>query len=76
MSAPRTTLHLSISSHATPLCEYLPPPEPGEDPDEDQLFWSLFPDEPRPVDGLITPTSAPGLGITLDEGLLDPVVKP
>jgi L-rhamnonate dehydratase len=64
-------LHLSISSHATPLSEYLPPPAEGEEPDEDQLFWILFPDEPRPVDGEITPSSRPGLGITLDETLLD-----
>ena len=63
-------LHLSISSLATPLCEYLPPPD-GGDPDEDQLYWSLFPDEPRPIDGSITPNDAPGLGITLDESLLD-----
>jgi L-rhamnonate dehydratase len=64
-------LHLSISSLATPLCEYLPPPPAGEEPDEDQLFWSLFPDEPRPVDGFITPSERPGLGITLDTTMLD-----
>jgi L-rhamnonate dehydratase len=64
-------LHLSIASLATPLCEYLPPPRDGEQPDEDQLFWSLFPDEPRPVDGWITPNDTPGLGITLDTRLLD-----
>jgi L-rhamnonate dehydratase len=64
-------LHLSISSLATPLCEFLPPPDVG-DPDEDQLYWSLFPDEPRPIDGSIAPSAAPGLGITLDEAMLDP----
>jgi L-rhamnonate dehydratase len=64
-------IHLSISSLATPLCEYLPPPAAGAEPDEDQLFWSLFPDEPRPVDGWIAPNDAPGLGITLDTSLLD-----
>jgi L-rhamnonate dehydratase len=64
-------IHLSISSLATPLCEFLPPPGPGEEPDEDQLFWSLFPDEPRPVDGFITPSARPGLGITLDTTVLD-----
>jgi L-rhamnonate dehydratase len=63
-------LHLSISSLATPLCEHLPPPDAG-DPDEDQLYWSLFPDEPRPIEGSITPNDGPGLGITLDETLLD-----
>lgn len=64
-------LHLSISSLATPLSEYLPPPAFGDEPDEDQLFWSLFPDEPRAADGWITPNDAPGLGITLDTRLLD-----
>ena len=63
-------LHLSVSSLATPLCEYLPPPESGV-PDEDQLFWSLFPDEPRAIDGYITPNDGPGLGVTLDESILD-----
>jgi len=64
-------LHLSISSHATPLLEFMPPPAPGEEPDEDQLFWSLFPDEPRPVDGRVVPNGRPGLGVTLDESFLD-----
>jgi L-alanine-DL-glutamate epimerase-like enolase superfamily enzyme len=64
-------LHLSISSHATPYVEYLPPPADGEDPDEDQLFWRLFPDEPRPLGGALAPTGRPGLGVTLDEELLD-----
>ena len=65
-------LHLSISSLATPICEYLPPAPPGADPDEDQLYWLLFPDEPRPEHGVITPSGAPGLGITLDTTMLDP----
>jgi L-rhamnonate dehydratase len=64
-------LHLSISSLATPICEVLPPPPLGTEPDEDQLFWSLFPDEPRPVEGRVAPNETPGLGITLDESLLD-----
>ena len=64
-------LHLSISSLATPLSEYLPPPAAGDEPDEDQLFWSLFPDEPRAAEGWITPNHAPGLGITLDTRILD-----
>jgi L-alanine-DL-glutamate epimerase-like enolase superfamily enzyme len=63
-------LHLSISSHATPYVEYMPPPRPGEAADEDQLFWLLFPDEPRALDGTVTPTGRPGLGVTLDETML------
>jgi L-rhamnonate dehydratase len=64
-------LHLSISSHATPLLEFMPPPAPGTDPDEDQLFWSLFPDEPQPVAGQIAPNGRAGLGVTLDVSFLD-----
>jgi L-rhamnonate dehydratase len=64
-------LHLSISSHATPLLEFMPPPASGTDPDEDQLFWSLFPDEPRPVAGQIVPNGRAGLGVTLDVSFLD-----
>ena len=63
-------LHLSISSHATPYVEYMPPPKEGARPDEDQLFWLLFPDEPRAVGGHVEPTGRPGLGITLDERML------
>jgi L-rhamnonate dehydratase len=65
-------LHLSISSHATPYLEYLPPPPDGALPDEDQLFWSLFPDEPRAVGGTVTPNGTPGLGVTLNEAMLSP----
>jgi len=64
-------LHLSVSSLATPFSEYLPPPSGGQDADEDQLFWQLFPDEPRPVDGYVTPPERPGLGVTLDTTILD-----
>lgn len=63
-------LHLSISSRATPYLEYLPPPPEDRRPDEDQIFWSLFPDEPRAVDGSITPNLTPGLGVTLNEAML------
>ncbi len=63
-------LHLSISSHATPYLEYMPPAADGALPDEDQIFWLLFPDEPRAVNGLVTPTGRPGLGINLDESML------
>ena len=68
-------MHLSITSMATPWSEYLPPPEDGAAADEDQLFWLLFPDEPRAVDGLILPPSKPGLGITLDETYLDTKIR-
>jgi L-alanine-DL-glutamate epimerase-like enolase superfamily enzyme len=64
-------LHLSIASLATPLVEYLPPPGRGEAADEDQLHWRLFPDAPRPVDGALSPSPEPGLGITLNTAMLD-----
>jgi L-alanine-DL-glutamate epimerase-like enolase superfamily enzyme len=63
-------LHLSLASLATPYLEYMPPPPDGAAPDEDQLFWRLFPDEPHAVDGFVAPTARPGLGVTLDESFL------
>ena len=64
-------MHLSISSLATPWLEYIPPPKAEGTADEDQLFWDLFPEEPRAVDGEVTPNDVPGLGITVNEDLLE-----
>lgn len=62
--------HLSISSQASPIVEYMPCPDDGVVPDEDQIFWRLFDDEPKPENGFITPTGRPGLGVTLNETYL------
>jgi L-rhamnonate dehydratase len=63
-------LHLSISSHATSFVEYIPSPADGGDPDEDNLFRSLFPGEPLARDGELAPTDAPGLGVSVEEALV------
>jgi L-lyxonate dehydratase len=66
-------LHLSITSHATPYIEYIPPPQRMGESDEDQVFWELFPDEPRAKNGKVTPTGGHGLGVTLNAALVVPV---
>jgi L-alanine-DL-glutamate epimerase-like enolase superfamily enzyme len=48
----------------------MPRPAAGVTPDEDQVFWRLFDDEPLPRGGAITPTGRPGLGVTLNESYL------
>ena len=65
--------HLAISSLATPLLEYMPPPAHPDESDEDQIFWVAFPDEPRAVHGHVSLSQKPGLGVTLDRSVLEPV---
>ena len=67
--------HLAIASLATPLLEYLPPPRHPDEADEDQIFWVAFPDEPRAEQGRVTLSGGPGLGVTLDRSVLDPVTR-
>jgi L-alanine-DL-glutamate epimerase-like enolase superfamily enzyme len=62
---------LAITSLATPLLEYMPPPASPEAADEDQIFWVAFPDEPRAIDGTVTLSDRPGLGVTLDRAVLE-----
>jgi L-rhamnonate dehydratase len=64
---------LASTSLATPLLEYLPPAADPDEADEDQIFWVAFPDEPRAADGRVTLSERPGLGVTLDRSVLDPV---
>ncbi len=64
---------LAVSSLATPLLEYMPPPPSPAEADEDQIFWVAFPDEPRAQDGRVTLSGRPGLGVELDRSVLDPV---
>jgi len=64
--------HLAISSLATPLLEYMPPPAHPDEADEDQVFWVAFPDEPRAEGGRVTLSGRPGLGVTLDRSVLEP----
>jgi L-alanine-DL-glutamate epimerase-like enolase superfamily enzyme len=65
--------HLAFASLATPMLEYLPPPASAESADEDQIFWVAFPDEPRAAGGRVALSERPGLGVSLDRSVLDPV---
>lgn len=65
--------HLAITSLATPLLEYMPPPSSPDEADEDQIFWVAFPDEPRAQNGSVTLSDAPGLGVTVDRAVLERV---
>ena len=65
--------HLAITSLATPLLEYMPPPAHPDEADEDQIFWVAFPDEPRAEGGRVTLSGAPGLGVAPDPSVLEPV---
>src|SRR5262245_14188717 len=64
--------HLAITSLATPLLEYMPPPAHPDEADEDQVFWVAFPDEPRAEGGRVTLSGRPGLGVTLDRSVVAP----
>ncbi len=63
--------HLAITSLATPILEYMPPPATPDAADEDQIFWVAFPDEPRAEAGRVTLSERPGLGVTLDYTVLE-----
>ena len=65
--------HLAITSLATPLLEYMPPPPSSDEADEDQICWVAFPDEPRAEHGSVTLSGRPGLGVTADRSVLEPV---
>lgn len=65
--------HLAITSLATPLLEYMPPPPSADEADEDQIFWVAFPDEPRAEGGRVTLSGRPGLGVSVDRSVLDSI---
>jgi len=65
--------HLAISSLSTPLLEYMPPPAHADEADEDQVFWVAYPDEQRAEGGRVTLSGSPGLGVSLDRAVLEPV---
>ena len=66
---------LAVTSLATPLLEYMPPPARAEEADEDQIFWVAFPDEPRAENGTVTLSGRPGLGVTVDHAVLTRVAE-
>lgn len=52
--------HVILSQPNCPLVEYFPNVEPDTG---NELFWKVFTGEPTAVDGHLTPTNTPGLGI-------------
>ena len=50
----------------------MPPPAHPDEADEDQVFWVLFPDEPRAESGRVTLSGRPGLGVAPDPSVLEP----
>ena len=56
-------LHIIVSQSNCPLIEYFPDVEPDTG---NEIFWKVFDGEPVAVDGHITPTGKPGLGIELN----------
>ena len=56
--------HLIMAHMNSPLAEYFPPPVGAPDPNE--LFWTLFVGEPQAVDGYLTLSGTPGLGLEIN----------
>lgn len=60
--------HLVMAHTISPFAEHFVRPAPGVVPDEDELFFTLFPDEPDAVAGFVSlDPDRPGLGIDLDD---------
>jgi L-alanine-DL-glutamate epimerase-like enolase superfamily enzyme len=64
-------LHIIVSQSNCPLIEYFPDVEPDTG---NELFWKVFDGEPHAEVGYITPTGAPGLGITLNRERMAPLL--
>lgn len=59
--------HVIVAHHNCPLVEYFPDVEPDTG---NELFWKIFPGEPRVQDGYLTPHPTPGLGIEPDPAMV------
>lgn len=55
--------HVVLSQSNCPLVEYFPDVEPDTG---NELFWKVFRNEPRVVDGYLPAPTAPGLGIEIN----------
>ncbi|MFA5057871.1 MAG: enolase C-terminal domain-like protein [Opitutaceae bacterium] len=55
--------HVILSQPNCPLVEYFPDVEPDTG---NELFWKVFKGEPRAIDGHLTPSVTPGLGIEIN----------
>jgi L-rhamnonate dehydratase len=63
--------HMVMASLSSPMAEHFIRPARGTVPDEDELFYLLFPEEPDAVDGHVDLSDdAPGLGLTLDSAVV------
>ena len=51
------------------IAEYFPPPDGI--PDANELFWRVFEGEPRAEGGYITLPGVPGLGLDLNQDVID-----
>jgi L-rhamnonate dehydratase len=58
--------HLVMAHLNSPMAEYFPSTSEGAPLDDDTLFWELFQGEPLAVDGHVTLSSKPGLGLELN----------
>jgi L-rhamnonate dehydratase len=63
--------HLVISHLNSPISEYFPKPAPGVIPDGNEAFWWIFKGEPEVVDGHVSLNGKPGLGLELDEEIIE-----
>ncbi|MBV8708295.1 MAG: L-rhamnonate dehydratase [Acidobacteriaceae bacterium] len=57
--------HLVMSHMNSPVAEYFPSPAEGAPLDDDTLFWDVFDGEPLAVNGHVTLSGKPGLGLEL-----------
>jgi L-alanine-DL-glutamate epimerase-like enolase superfamily enzyme len=60
--------HVIVSQPNCPLVEYFPNVEPDTG---NELFWKVFTGEPIAVDGYLSPTDKPGLGIEVNRAAVE-----
>ncbi len=59
--------HLVMAHLNSPMAEYFPSTAEGAPLDDDTLFWELFEGEPLALEGHVTLSGKPGLGLELNE---------
>ncbi|TAG09306.1 MAG: L-rhamnonate dehydratase [Verrucomicrobia bacterium] len=60
--------HVIVSQTNCPLVEYFPNVEPDTG---NELFWKVFTGEPTAVDGYLSPSDKPGLGIEINHAAVE-----
>ena len=63
--------HLVISHLNSPIAEYFPPPDEGVIPDMNEAFWWIFDGEPRVENGRVRLSGLPGMGLELNQQVVD-----